>query len=204
MRKLFLSLLVLVPFVVSAQNTKPFKVNVAAGYAAPANRSGSNDLSKAGFVYNIEPQYRLIKNVDVGLRVEQAFIRRPEVLNKDISLQTQTESIVSGVITATYSIDLGSAFQPFLGLGAGLYHTAPSEQSDTRFGITTRYPLPATNVIGGLARVGVKLGRANLVADYNLVSDSQVKNSATNLTLAAKNSYFSIKAGFIIGGGSDK
>lgn len=204
MRKLFLSMLVLTSFVARAQNTKPFKVNVAAGYAAPADRSNSNAISKAGFVASIEPQYRLIKNLDVGLRVEQAFIQRPEFIDQTIVFQTRTKSILSGVVTANYSFPIGGTLQPYVGAGVGLYHTDPSEQRDTRFSSTVSYPLPATNVIGGLGRVGVKFGRVNLEANYNLVSDTRVINNATKLTLNAKNAYASVKVGFTIGGGSNK
>ena len=204
MRKLFFSVLVLIPFITNAQNTKPFKVNVAAGYAATADYSNSDAISKAGFVYAIEPQYRIIGNLDIGIRVEQALIQRPEFIDKIIVFQTNAKAITSGVLTATYSINIGSQFQPFVGIGGGLYHTDPSAQSDTRFGTTTQYPLPATNAVGGMARVGVKVKRVSLVADYNLVSDASVTVSATNRTLVAKNSYFSVKVGFTIGGGSDK
>lgn len=204
MRKLFFSVFVLISFVARAQDTKPFKVNVAAGYAATADYSNSNAMSKAGFVVSIEPQYRLIKNLDVGLRFEQAFIQRPEFIDKNIVFQTKTKSILSGAVTANYSIPIGSALQPYIGVGVGLYHADPSEQKSAPFGITTTYPLPATNVIGGLGRVGVKFGRINIVAEYNLVSDTQVTVNATNQTLNAKNSYLSGKVGFTIGGGSAK
>lgn len=190
-------------FAVSAQNTKPFKVNVAAGYAASADYSNSNAIKKAGFMYSIEPQYRIINNLDIGLRFEQAFIQRPEYIDEVTVFQTNTKSILSGVVTATYAIKLSGTLQPYVGLGAGMYHTGSSEQRNLLFGITTTYPLPVTNVIGGMARVGVKKGRGNLELGYNLVSDTRVTVSATNRSLAAKNSYFSAKIGFTIGGGSD-
>ena len=202
MRKLFLSMLVLVPFVANAQNTKPFKVNVAAGFAATADYSNSDAISKAGFVYSIEPQYRIIKNLDLGLRFEQAFVQRPEFIDKVIVFQTNAKFIMSGAVTATYSLPLGDRFIPYIGVGAGLYHTDPSEQTDRRISVTVRYPLPATNVVGGLARLGVKLKRVNLEGAYNYVTTSQVKNNASNLTLEARNSYYTIKIGFTIGGGS--
>lgn len=206
MRKLFFSILMLVSLVAGAQNTKPFKVNVAAGYGATADYSNSNAITKAGFVYSIEPLYRIVNNIDVGLRFEQAFIQRPEFIDKVVVFQTNAKSISSAVVTANYTIRIGSQFQPYIGVGGGLYHTDPSTQTrpSPSGNSTVSYPLPATNVAGGVARVGLKWGRVNVVADYNVVSDTRVTVSATNLTLEAKNSYFSIKAGFTIGGGSDK
>ncbi|UFH53963.1 hypothetical protein [Spirosoma sp. KNUC1025] len=61
--------------------------------------------------------------------------------------------------------------------------------------------MPTTTVVGGLGRIGAKLGRVSLDLAYNLVSDTQVRVSATSRTLEAKNSYFSVKVGFTIGGG---
>jgi opacity protein-like surface antigen len=203
MRKLFFSLLILVSFGASAQNTKPFKVNAAVGYAATADYSTNNAITKGGFVFSVEPQYRIISNLDIGLRFEQAFVQRPEFIDESTVFQTNAKSILSGAVTANYTINLNSALKPYVGIGVGLYHTDPSEQKSSPFGITTTYPLPATNVIGGLARAGVKWGRANLEIGYNLVSDTKVTVNATNRTLVAKNSYVSAKVGFTLGGGSD-
>ena len=203
MRNLFLSAFVLVSFAVSAQNTKPFKVIVAAGYGVTGDYSNSNAIKKGGLVYSLEPQYRILGNLDIGLRFEQAFVQRPEFIDEATVFQTNAKSILSGVVTATYTINLSGALKPYVGIGAGLYHTSPSEQRSSAFNITTAYPLPATNVIGGLARIGVKKGRGTLEIDYNLVSDARVTVSATNRSLTAKNSYISAKIGFTIGGGSD-
>lgn len=203
MRKLFLSALLFIPVLVSAQNTKPFKVNVAAGYAITGDYSNSNAIRKGGFLYSIEPQYRILPNLDLGFRYEQVFMQRPEFIDEATVFQTNTKSILSGLITATYTLNLSGTLKPYLGIGAGLYHASPSEQRNSLFGITTAYPLPATNVIGGVARVGVKKGRGSLELAYNLVNDTRVTVTATNRTLMAKNSYISAKIGFTIGGGSE-
>ena len=200
MQKLLFGVLVFVSSVAAAQEYKPFTVNVAAGFASPSEKAANNDISKAGFVYSIEPQYRLLlDNFSVGLRFEQALVQRPEFIDKIIVFQTKTKSIMSAVVTANYEITTLGKFHPYASLGAGLYHAEESNQLDTRFGLTTNYPLPATNVLGGLARIGVKLGTVNLEADYNLVNDTRVTINATRLTLAAKNSYFAVKLGFTIG-----
>lgn len=199
MQKLLFGVLVFVSSVACAQDYKPFTVNLAAGFASPTEKAANNDISKAGFVYSIEPQYRLINNFSVGLRFEQAFVQRPEFVDKVIVFQTKTKSLMSAVVTANYELTTVGKYHPYAGLGVGLYHAEESTQLDTRFGITTSYPLPATNVLGGLARIGVKLGSVNLEGTYNLVSDTQVTINATRLTLAAKNSYFAVKVGFTIG-----
>ncbi|UFH53964.1 hypothetical protein [Spirosoma sp. KNUC1025] len=140
MRNLFFSLLVLVPFVASAQNTKPFKVNVAAGYAATADYSNSDAISKAGFVYSIEPQYRIIKNLDLGLRFEQAFVQRPEFIDKVIVFQTNAKYIMSGVVTANYSFSIGSKVQPYIGIGEDFITQTPARSGIHGLGLPLRIP----------------------------------------------------------------
>ncbi len=182
------------------QKAKPFKVAIGGGYASPANTDFIADLGKAGLVYKIEPQYELSRNLEVGLRFEQAFILRPEALdNKPYT--SKAKSIMSAALTANYNINTGTAFRPYLGVGAGLYYSDKSEQTyQTSGSPVVYYPLPATVVFGGLARAGVKFGILYVEADYNLISDTSVTNAATKLTLTAKNTYFSVKAGITIGG----
>ena len=205
MKNLIFSVLALVlPFVALAQDDKPFKVNVAAGYAAPSDKDDGNGLTKGGFVYSLEPQYRIINNVDVGVRIEQAFIQRSEAIDKVIFLQTKATSVLSSLVTLNYTLKLSGAIRPFVGIGGGLYYTGKSDQVYRSGSSSVPYPLPATAVFGGMGRVGVKFGAFSVLADYNLVSDNSVTNSATNLTLSAKNSYFSLKAGFTFGGGDNK
>ncbi len=183
------------------EQAKPFKVAIGGGYASPANTDVSTDLSKAGFVYKIEPQYELSRNLEVGLRFEQALIQRPEALDNNLFYASKAKSIMSAALTANYIINTGTAFRPYVGAGAGLYYSEKSEQTyQTSGSAIVYYPLPATVVFGGLARAGVKFGIVYVEADYNLISDTSVTNAATKLTLAAKNSYFSVKAGITIGG----
>jgi hypothetical protein len=218
MRKLFAILFVLVSFAATAQTTtpaastsatpvkssqidKPFKVTIAGGYASPAQIPDNSDLSKAGFVYSIEPQYELSKNLEVGFRFEQAFIQRPEALDKDLFYTSKAKSIMSGILTANYVLNTSTGLKPFVGLGAGIYYADPSQQTYQSAGSSVvTYPLPATVLFGGMARVGVKYGIVHVEANYNLVSDTSVTNAGSRLTLTAKNTYFSLKAGLTIGG----
>lgn len=217
MRNFFVVLLVLVSCVVKAQTVIPdapptpakaakqtnrFKVKLAGGYASPASDMGTSDFVKAGLAYSIEPQYEITRNLEVGFRFEQAFVKRPETLARDIFYATKAKSILSGALTANYVINTGTGFKPFVGVGVGGYYTEASQQNVQISGTssTVAYPLPATVSLGGLARVGVKYGIVHVEADYNLISDTSVKNAASGLTLTAKNTYFGIKAGITIGG----
>lgn len=192
MRQFFVFIFLLFSFSAVAQ----FKVKLGGGYAIPAYQSANANETKAGFLYAIEPQYGLLNNLDVGLRFEQAFIQRAEYLDNVLYYQSKAKSVLSAVLTANYTIPIGSV-RPYIGVGTGLYYADASEQINA----TVHYPLPVTTNIGGMGRVGVRYGIVHVEADYNLVGDTNVTNNATRLTLTAKNSYFSLKAGITIGGG---
>ena len=194
--------LLLCCLLLSGSGFAQFKVTVAAGYAVPTYQGGGNQITKAGFLYSVEPQYELGKHLEVGLRFEQAFILRPEFIDQNIAFQSKAKSTLSGLLTANYVIASIGAFKPYLGVGGGLYYVAASEQARQQVtgAPTTSYPLPTTVNLGGVGRVGVKYRFIHVEADYNLIGDTSVKNSATGLTLTAKNSYFGVRAGVTIGG----
>lgn len=179
-----------------------FKFTVAAGFAAPTYQGEINQISKSGFMYSVEPQYELGKHLEVGFRFEQAFIQRPEFIDKVITFQSQAKSTMSGLLTANYVIGAIGSIKPYVGVGGGVYYVAASEQARQQVtgGTTTSYPLPTTINLGGVGRVGIKYRFIHVEADYNLIGDTSVKNSATSLTLTAKNSYFGVRAGITIGG----
>ncbi|SOD78250.1 outer membrane beta-barrel protein [Spirosoma fluviale] len=220
MRKFFVTLFVVSSFVAKAQTAasdapvtpaepaksskieKPFKVNLGVGYASPLDKVGTNDFVKPGLVYSLEPQYELSRNLEVGVRLEQAFIKRSEALDGDIYKNTKVNSMLSAVATANYVLRLKSGFRPYIGVGIGGFYTGESLQTNQVSGTSSvvSYPLPAAVNLGGLGRVGVKYGILNIEGTYNLVSDLSVTNAANRLTLTANNSYFSVKAGLTIGG----
>lgn len=202
MRTLFITLFVLVSCVAGAQNAKPFKVSIAGGYAFPADKSTNDNVSKAGFAYSLEPQYELTKNLEVGVRFEQAFIKRPEILDDVVYFTSNAKSVLSAAVTANYVLRIGTSLRPYVGIGGGIYYADKSEQRQPSSSGSSivYYPLPATTTFGGMGRIGVKYGLVHVEANYNLISDTSVTNAATRLTLTAKNSYFGFKAGITIGG----
>lgn len=179
-----------------------FKLNVAAGFAKlqKASKFSSSDQPKGGLVYSIEPQFGLGNNLDIGLRFEQAFIKRPEILDEVLLYQSQSQSILSGALTLTYRIGTSSTVQPYIGVGAGVYYTAKSDQTfyDT-MNSYYEYPLAAAAKVGGLGRVGLALGPVTLEGAYNLVSNTSVTNTVARKTLVGQNSYFSLKVGYTFG-----
>jgi hypothetical protein len=201
MHKSLFAIFFLVSTVVSAQRLEPFKLNLSVGYASPADRSGNKDGSSPGFVYSIEPQYGITNHFDIGIRFEQAFIQRPEVLGNLIYFNTQAKSIMSGALTLNYVVGKIPAFRPYIGAGAGFFRAAQSDQQVMGAGNTTLYySLPVTNKWGALVRAGVKIFQFNVEAAFNLLEDTTVTNEFTNAKLIGKNEYFSLKAGYTLGG----
>lgn len=200
MHKSLVAIFLLVSTAVSAQTLSSFKVNLAAGYATPLQR-GTKAGSSPGFMYSIEPQYGLTRHVELGVRFEQAFIQRPEVLGNAIYFESQAKSTMSGALTLNYVVGKSSAFRPYVGAGAGFYRIAQSEQQVMGAnGTALYYPLPVTNKWGALVRAGVKVFRFNVEAAVNILEDTTVTNETTNAKLIAKNEYLTVKAGYTFGG----
>ena len=71
MKNYLAGLLMLVALSATAQEYKPFKVNVSVGYAKPFKAQVSG-----GFLVAVEPKYGLSDNFDLGLRLELASVAR--------------------------------------------------------------------------------------------------------------------------------
>ncbi|GAB4028315.1 outer membrane beta-barrel protein [Spirosoma gilvum] len=209
MRKLFVLGLLLIAYTSHAQTAtallpskapNPFKVVASVGYASPVDLSGNKSLGKAGFVYSLEPQYEVAKNLDLGARIEQAFILRPEYIDKTYYKSALAKFTLSLVATANYTFNVTSSLKPYIGTGVGLYYVQASDPTYTIGSTIATYPLPTTINLGGIARLGVKFGIAHLEAAYDFIGDTSVRNTSTGLTLTGSNSYYSIKAGLRFGG----
>ena len=56
----------------SAQEFKPFKFNISAGYTVPVGQGSSG-----GILLSAEPKYGISDRIDLGLRYELGFMIRP-------------------------------------------------------------------------------------------------------------------------------
>ncbi|WP_080058620.1 hypothetical protein [Spirosoma aerolatum] len=209
MRKLFILVLLQIAYTAHAQTAtallpskpaRPFKVLASVGYASPVDLSGNKSLGKAGFVYSLEPQYEIAKNVDLGARIEQAFIQRPEYIDKTYYKSALAKFTLSLVATANYTFNVSGSLKPYIGTGIGLYYVQSSNPTYTIGTTIATYPLPTTINLGGIARLGVKFGIAHLEGAYDFIGDTSVRNTSTGLTLTGSNSYYTIKAGLRFGG----
>ncbi|MBD2752976.1 outer membrane beta-barrel protein [Spirosoma validum] len=193
MKRIFVLFFMLVAFSASAQEFKPFKVNLSLGYAK-ALASGVS----GGVLFSLEPKYGISDNFDVGLRLESAFIARGVTVNGN----TTTGDIAgfgSYLLTGTYVVGTGSV-RPFVGLGAGLFTIASGGVITVTDNQTPQdVTFTAANKFGAMIRAGIKAGHFVAGVEYNAVPTTS--NKLSNTSIDSKNAYLGIKIGFDIGGG---
>ena len=170
-------------FLTKAQETtfKPFKFDIALGYAVP---SGSG--TKAGVIFALEPKYALNDNITLGLRWETAAMANVSVDNNGENLKGDAKASSSYLLTGDYYFTTNS-FRPFAGLGAGLFRNAAvdleSENMEGDMNVASKF--------GFAPRVGFEYGHFRTAIEYNIAGKAGDYN----------NNYLGIKMGFFIGGG---
>lgn len=184
MKKFYVTALALFAVVIAnaqeEQTFKPFKVDIAVGYALPAG-SGA----KAGGLFAIEPKYALNDNLSLGLRVEVAATAQGNLVNGQMD-QGDVKASGSYLATADYYFNT-NRFRPFVGGGAGLYTNASANldpqastddiQKGSRFGFAPR--------------AGFEFGHFRTGVEYNFAGK----------TASINHNYLGIKIGFFFGGG---
>ncbi len=196
MKRVLFVLLTLVTFSASAQEFKPFKVNLSLGFAKPLPGKASG-----GVLLAIEPKYSFTDNFEVGLRLESAIVARNVEQNGN-STTGDLASMGSGLLTGNYLIGNGS-FRPFVGAGVGLFAIASAGNITVVDGQTSQdVAFVGETKLGGMVRAGFKTGHFVLSVEYNAVPVSKLSTvSASSIKLDSKNSYLGVKLGFDIGGG---
>ncbi|QDK79539.1 outer membrane beta-barrel protein [Spirosoma sp. KCTC 42546] len=193
MKGYLFSLCMLVALSATAQEFKPFKVNVSLGFAKPLGVGASG-----GVLFAIEPKYGLSDNFDLGLRLETALVARSIVSNGN-SVTGDIGAFGSYLITGNYLFGTGNT-RPFLGAGLGVYRVASGGTVTVVDGQSPQQvSLVAETKFGGMIRAGLKTGHFVIGVEYNAVPTTSNKLSST--TIDSKNAYLGIKLGFDIGGG---
>lgn len=162
------------------QTFKPFKVDIALGYAIP---SGSG--SKAGGLLAIEPKYALNDNLTLGLRMEMAATAQGTTVNNEFK-EGNVKASGSYLATADYYFNT-NRFRPFVGAGAGIYTNASADLGEA----TTSADVQKANKFGFAPRAGFEFGHFRTAVEYNVAGKSGSLN----------HNYLGIKLGFFIGGG---
>jgi len=168
---------------VSAQEEttfKPFKVDVAFGYAIPGG-SGS----KGGILFAFEPKYALNDHLTLGLRMEAAVLARLQMSSDGTNLDDgDVKASASYLATGDYYFNTNQ-FRPFVGAGVGIFRNASANINSTA-------DEPATSTQFGFApRAGFEYGHFRTAIEYNVAGKSG----------GLSNNYLGIKMGFFFGGG---
>lgn len=161
------------------QTFKPFKVDLALGYAVPAG-SGS----KGGALFAVEPKYALNDNLTLGLRMEAALTVQGTVVSGEMN-DGSVKVSSSYLATADYFFNT-NRFRPFIGAGAGIYTNA-SATLDAQ----TTEDVKTGSKFGFAPRAGFELGHFRTAIEYNFAGKTNTVNQ----------NYLGIKLGFFIGGG---
>ena len=194
MKNYLAGLMLLVTLSATAQEYKPFKVNVSVGYAKPFKA-----LVSGGFLVAVEPKYGLSDNFDIGLRLEVASVAR----GIETSGNTTTGDVgaySSALLTGNYLFGTGG-LRPFLGLGVGPYSIGAggtvviASNGQPNQNIT----LVSDTKFGGMVRAGIKAGHFVAAAEFNFIPTTNL--SLANQTINSNNAYLGIKIGADIGGG---
>lgn len=162
---------------------KPFKVDLAMGYAIP-----SGDGAKGGIVLATEPKYAINDQITVGLRLEAALTARASVDQNGEYVTGDVKASGSYLITGDYYFNTNK-FRPFAGLGTGLYKLASVEFKTDQD--VTEGDIKSGSKFGAAPRVGFEFGHFRTAIEYNVIGKTE----------KIKNNYLSIKLGFFIGGG---
>ena len=192
MRKLSALLLCLVGISASAQEFKPFKVNVSLGYAKPTGKGAS-----AGFLFALEPKYSLNDNLELGVRLESAIVARAVAFNNQTG-DAEVKGLGSYLLTGNYFFSTEN-FRPYVGVGAGLYTVAGTTVTVINGTVNEDYAVEAESKFGFMGRAGFKAGHFNLSVEYNAIPKSSAR--LQNVTIESKNAYIGLKLGVDIGGG---
>ncbi|UFH55588.1 hypothetical protein [Spirosoma sp. KNUC1025] len=194
MKKYLAGVLMLVAISATAQEYKPFKVNLSVGFAKPLNSGVSG-----GFLATVEPKYGLSDNFDLGLRLELASVARG-IKQNGTTYTGDVGAFTSYLLTGTYLFGTGGV-RPFLGVGAGLYTIGAGGTVviSSNGQPNQNIQLVSDNKFGGMIRGGIKAGHFVAAVEYNAVPTS--KNNSSSLEVTSENAYLGIKVGVDLGGG---
>jgi len=174
--------------VFSTTHAQDLKIGLAFGYVATLD--GGN-----GATLHLEPSYDLNSSFAIGLRAEASVLSK--LVDGYETYPNGAESSIT--LNAQYFINKEDCRFIF-GLGTGLYRQASISHP------VAGYDLIAADLnIGAYPRIGIAYNRFNLLAEYNFIPKTNDRITLNELTVGqprlvvVNNSYFTIKAGVLIG-----
>ncbi len=197
-RNVSVVLCMFVIFSASAQDFKPFKVNLSLGYAAATGNGASG-----GVLFSLEPKYGITDQIDLGLRIEGAVVASGIDVSgsgSNTNGNAEVKGLGSYVATGTYMFTTTN-FRPYVGAGVGLYSIAGTSVTITNGSSSQTVAVQAGTKPGFMLRAGFKAGHFNAGVEYNLVGNSTGVTLTGGQSVTGKNSYLGVELGFDIGGG---
>jgi hypothetical protein len=179
--------LLLTAVAVQAQEFKKFRVGLGGGYAMPGGEG-----AKGGVCFYLEPGYRVMDALIVGLRMESAAVVRgysEDTGGADLDIA----AIGSYTLNGQYYFS-NENFRPFVGLGFGIYTLAAVKVDGSTSAVTQD-----ESKIGFYPRVGFDSRHFTLQLEYNIIGATKVDAALGGGEF--KNSYLGIKVGGFFGGG---
>lgn len=198
--KLVFIFLILCVHTFYAQEINKFKIGVELGPAKGAD---------IAILAALEPKFSINENSTVGLRLGVAFL-----LGRNIEESMKSQYIIEEgfslheiySLAATFDRYLGKAnsrFQPFIGGGlsyyklSGISYISAKDNHDVNLASTAK----VKGQMGLLVRGGFEFGKFRLGLECNFISKSEIKTQNGEIAGWAKDSYFGVSLGGIIGGG---
>ncbi len=183
MKKLvFLLVLFAITTAATAQNYKPFRVDIGIGMSV----LGEN--YNGGFLGHIEPKYAINNHLSVGVRGEMLWTAG----KTDIIYIIPSTFVYSLLPSVDYYILPTATFRPFVGAGLGAFIVPGYEAESVSNSGSTSKDVPTRTSFGVMARAGVDVWHLRLSAEYNYAG-----KDADDFSI----NYLSIKLVLFIGGG---
>lgn len=165
---------------------KPFKVDLAIGFAIPSGKG-----IKGGALLALEPKYAIMDQLALGLRMEGVMTVIDYV---SFSSGESNESIsIASSFSATGDYYFSNKnFRPFLGAGPGIYGLVRAAVKSSDLPDNSSATIVTESQFGALVRGGFETGHFRMALEYNIIGASDDHT---------KNSYLGIKISGFFGGG---
>jgi len=142
---------------------KPFKVDVGIVGAVSAD-----DEAGGGLGIYLEPKYAATDRINVGLRLESAFLSSGSIKVRGTSVDIESASVAPILLTGDYYFNTEKV-RPYVGMGMGMY-IRQERYVSTDIGSVAIGLASQTN-FGVAPRLGLNAGHFKLAVGYNFTGN---------------------------------
>ena len=176
-----------------------FKGDISLGYT----RFPSTAEIKNGFLIAVEPKFLVLDQLAIGGRFE-IVLQGKDLTTTNSDEEFKIKMMQSFIATGEYYFTKDFKVRPFAGAGAGIYSVYDSDQD--YYSSNDDINVFGNRVVrfGAMFRGGIEVNRLRFALEYNVVPNTLYREydsytGASQFKLS-KNSYLSIKIGFVFGG----